>query len=74
MGTAGDGVAPGWAAATWRRAGRCSETSCVEVAFGAEGTVGVRDSKRPEVAVLVFSAEEWSSFLGGVRAGEFDAP
>lgn len=31
----------------------------------------VRDSKRPEVAPLTFTKEEWVAFVEGVNAGEF---
>ena len=36
------------------------------------GHVGVRDSKNQSGAVLVFTPDEWSAFVGGVRDGEFD--
>lgn len=32
----------------------------------------VRDSKSPENAPLVFTVDEWSAFVQGVRAGEFN--
>ncbi len=44
---------------------------CVEVAT-ADALVGVRDSKHPTGPVLVFTPQEWSAFLAGVRRGEFD--
>lgn len=34
--------------------------------------VAVRDSKSPQGPVLSFTREEWSSFIAGVKAGEFD--
>lgn len=58
-------------AVAWRRAGACAESSCVEVA-GLGGEIGVRDSKRPDVAPLVFSRAEWLAFVDGVRRGDFD--
>lgn len=45
--------------------------NCVELANLPDGTIGVRDSKDPGVA-LRFTPDEWSAFLGGVRLGEFD--
>jgi hypothetical protein len=46
---------------------------CVEVAItGAE--VAVRDSKRPDVPALTFTADEWRVFIDGVKRGEFDVP
>ncbi|TLF80824.1 DUF397 domain-containing protein [Nocardia cyriacigeorgica] len=47
---------------------------CVEVAHLATGMVGVRDSKNPTAAALVFSPSEWDAFLAGARAGEFNRP
>ncbi len=59
--------------ATWRKSSRSGPYSdnCVEVAFVA-GAVGVRDSKNPTGAMLLFTPDEWSAFVGGTRAGEFD--
>jgi hypothetical protein len=56
--------------AQFRRSRFCSSGGCVEVAVKG-GAVGVRDSKSPDSAVLVFDREEWSTFVAGVRAGEF---
>jgi hypothetical protein len=46
--------------------------NCVEVSDLPEGTVGVRNSRDSEGAVLRFTPDEWQAFLGGVRNGEFD--
>ena len=46
--------------------------NCVEVSDLAGGTVGVRSSRDREGPVLLFTADEWHAFLGGVRKGEFD--
>jgi hypothetical protein len=46
---------------------------CVEAAALAGGGIAVRDSKDPDGPVLVFTAEEWSAFVAGVKGGEFDA-
>lgn len=45
---------------------------CVEVAFTANGHVGVRDSKNPSGPALVFTAGEWDAFTAGVLNGEFN--
>jgi hypothetical protein len=51
-----------------------SNGNCVEVTDLPDGGgVGVRNSRDPEGAVLSFTPGEWRAFLGGVRAGEFDA-
>jgi hypothetical protein len=41
------------------------------VAF-VDGQVGVRDSKDRQGPMLVFTANEWVSFIEGARDGEFD--
>jgi len=46
--------------------------SCVEVALRPDGGVAVRDSKDRGGPTLGFTAAEWTAFLAGVRAGEFD--
>jgi hypothetical protein len=46
-------------------------STCVQIAF-RDGVIGVRDSKHPHDGVLTFSTSEWSAFLKGVKAGEFD--
>lgn len=48
-------------------------TDCVEVAWLADGLVGVRDSKNISGPALVFDSEVWGSFANGLRAGGFDA-
>ncbi|MCU1647450.1 MAG: hypothetical protein JWN03_7725 [Nocardia sp.] len=45
---------------------------CVEIAFLGHGEVGVRDSKNPQCAALVFGGAEWDRFAGAVRSGKFD--
>ncbi|MFI6481363.1 DUF397 domain-containing protein [Nonomuraea sp. NPDC050663] len=57
----------------WRKSQRCSGNSaCVEFAELADGNVALRDSKQQDGPVLVFTPEEWESFVAGVRDGEFD--
>jgi hypothetical protein len=60
-------------ALAWRRSSWCATQSCLEVADLADGGMAVRDSKStPESGVtLVFTADEWTSFILGVKAGEF---
>jgi predicted secreted Zn-dependent protease len=55
----------------WRRASRCSNSGCVEVAMNGD-EITVRDAKRADSPVLTYSREEWRVFLAGVKAGEFD--
>lgn len=56
----------------WRKSSASGTGNCVEVRCG--DTVRVRDSKDPSGPVLTFTLAEWSAFLAGVRAGEFDGP
>lgn len=46
--------------------------NCVEVAFLADGTVGVRDSKHRSGPALTFTAAEWSSFTAAASRGDID--
>jgi hypothetical protein len=45
--------------------------SCVEVASNLPGIIAVRDSKDRQGPALVFTPDEWTGFLAGVRANEF---
>jgi len=55
----------------WRRASACDANGCIEVAInGSE--VRVRDSKLTDSPVLVYDADEWRTFVTGIKAGEFD--
>ncbi|MDG4790741.1 DUF397 domain-containing protein [Micromonospora sp. WMMD1102] len=61
---------------TWRKSSRSSgggNNDCVEVA-AATGLVAVRDSKRPEAAVLCFSPGTWRAFVAASKSGTFDRP
>ena len=57
----------------WRKSRRSGGgDNCVEVAFAADGAVGVRDSKDRSGPILQFTRAEWVAFTRGVRDGEFD--
>ena len=45
--------------------------SCVE-ARRHEGLIEVRNSKARDAGTVVFTVEEWDSFLFGAKRGEFD--
>ncbi|MGW5366103.1 DUF397 domain-containing protein [Actinopolymorpha pittospori] len=57
----------------WRKASYSSGagSNCVEVGV-APGVVGVRDTKDRDGGTLAVPAPQWSAFLDGVKAGEFD--
>lgn len=59
--------------ATWHKSSLSAANGCVEVAF-VEDQVAVRDSKNRGGAVLLFTAQEWRTFLQGVRGREFEIP
>jgi hypothetical protein len=45
--------------------------NCVEVGF-VTAEILLRDSKDTDGPVLHFTTDEWSAFIAGVKAGEFD--
>lgn len=56
----------------WRKSSYSeSAGACVEAADDGDDRL-VRDSKDPSGPVLRFTAAEWTAWLAGVRAGEFD--
>jgi hypothetical protein len=63
---------PESASLPWRKSSACKDSAnCVELADLADGRVALRHSEDPDGAALLFSAQEWSAFVTGVRAGEF---
>ncbi len=57
--------------AAWRKSTYSDTNGCVEVAF-VDSRVAVRDSKRQDSPVLLFTGTEWEEFVAGVRDKEFD--
>ena len=57
--------------AVWQKSSYSQSGSCVEVAF-VDGAIAVRDSKDRGGPTLVYTPDEWTAFLAGVRDGEFD--
>ncbi|MFI9414819.1 DUF397 domain-containing protein [Nocardia gamkensis] len=51
-----------------------ADKACVEIAFLAEGHIGVRDSKNPTGPALMFTPGEWDVFTVGMADGEFKHP
>lgn len=58
----------------WRKSTFSSEGSsnCVEIAFGDDGSIFIRDSKDPSGPSLTFTESEWDAFVAGAKDGEFD--
>jgi hypothetical protein len=50
----------------------CSGADCVELAALPDGTIAIRDSKRPNAPALVFTKSEVAAFFVGVREYDFD--
>jgi Domain of unknown function (DUF397) len=59
--------------AVWSKSARSGDNGCVEVAF-VDDRVAVRDSKDRGGPVLVFTANEWDAFIGGITDGQFRLP
>ena len=61
------------AGSTWVKSSLSNANgNCVEVSDLPEGTIGVRNSRDRDGAVLRFTRDEWHAFIGGVHKGEFD--
>lgn len=56
----------------YRRSSFCSGGTCVEVAVLTDGSIAVRDAKDRAKSVHQYTPEEWTAFVRGVKAGEFD--
>jgi hypothetical protein len=64
---------PDLSRAAWRKSSFSNGSgACVEFARLSDGTVGVRDSKDPDGAILRFTDDEVRAFILGARAGELD--
>lgn len=55
----------------FKRSSKCESANCVEVALTDANWVLVRGTT-DKYSLLVFTAEEWQSFIDGVKLGEFD--
>ncbi len=57
---------------SYRSSSFCGGGHCVEVAPLPDGTVTLRDSKDLTVPEHRYTPDEWTAFVQGVKAGEFD--
>lgn len=55
----------------WRKSSRSYADGCFEVASLGDA-VAVRDSTNPNAATLIMNRKEWTAFLDGVKAGDFN--
>lgn len=70
---AGSSTGAAMAGPTWVKSSLSfANGNCVEVSDLPGGTVGVRNSRDRDGAVLRFTPDEWHAFIGGVHQGEFD--
>jgi hypothetical protein len=59
--------------AAWRKSSFSDAGgNCVEVAPLHDGTIAVRNSKRPEAGTVLFTPAEMDAWIKGCKAGEFD--
>jgi hypothetical protein len=58
----------------WFKSSASGGGGCVEVAHTSDGGMAVRDTKDRTKAAHVYTRDEWSAFLSGAQAGEFDLP
>jgi len=59
----------------WVKSSRsANQGQCVEASRPTDQVVAVRDSKEqhPGGTVLVFTGNEWTTFVEGVKGGDFD--
>jgi Domain of unknown function (DUF397) len=56
----------------WRKSVASGGGNCVEVAWGADGRVFIRDSKDPLGPVLSLTPSQWGEFLTCLRGEKYD--
>jgi predicted secreted Zn-dependent protease len=56
---------------SWRVARRCNGGSCVRVAAKGDEII-IGSTKHADGPVISYSRDEWTTFLEGVRQGDFD--
>lgn len=55
--------------AVWKKSSRSGgDGNCVEVATNLPNIVAIRDSKHKNGPALVFTRDDWRTFLGGLHS------
>lgn len=59
--------------AVWRKSSHSGAVgNCVEVAATGGGNIAVRNSRDPHGPALIYTRDEMTAFVTGVKDGEFD--
>ncbi|WP_308819504.1 DUF397 domain-containing protein [Pseudonocardia alni] len=56
----------------YRKSSYSGTDNCVEVSLARVDDIRVRNSREDSQWVLKFTRDEWTAFIAGVKAGEFD--
>ncbi|MFC7384967.1 DUF397 domain-containing protein [Sphaerisporangium rhizosphaerae] len=51
-----------------------TDDNCVEVAHLPLGDLAIRDNKNPTRPILRFAADEWRTFISGMKVDRFTQP
>lgn len=57
----------------WRNSSHNGAETCFETRFREDGTVELRNNKRPDVPVIYGNRAEWAAFVTGIKNGEHEA-
>lgn len=59
--------------AVWRKSRRSGAVgNCVELASIGGGDIAVRNSRNPQGPALIYTRDDMTAFVAGVKDGEFD--
>lgn len=57
---------------TWKRSSFCESGACIEVEF-FDDKIFLWNNTEP-IYKIAATREEWSAFVAGIKAGQFDPP